>query len=194
MSQVTPYIPPAARANSVKLSTIRELYELPFNDLLFKAQQVHREHFNPNEVQMSTLMSIKTGACPEDCGYCSQSGHHNTELEKEPLAVVEEVIEQAKAAKAAGSTRFCMGAAWRSPPSKSMPELTRMVKEVKDLGLETCMTLGMLNAEQASQLKQQGLITITTTSIPHLSIIRISSPPDATKIAWIPFNMFAMRE
>lgn len=143
--------------SAITIAKIRELYQLPFNDLLFQAQTVHRQHFDPNEVQLSTLMSIKTGACPEDCGYCSQSGHHNAELEKEPLAVVEEVIEQAKAAKASGSDRFCMGAAWRSPPEKSMPELTKMVKEVKAMGLETCMTLGMLNSDQAEQLKEAGL-------------------------------------
>ncbi len=136
---------------------LNRLYELPFNDLLFQAHSIHRQNFDPNKIQTSTLMSIKTGACPEDCKYCSQSGHYNTSLEKEQLKQVEEIIEQAKQAKANGSSRFCMGAAWRSPPDKSMPALTHMIKEVKALGLETCMTLGMLTQEQSMQLKEAGL-------------------------------------
>ena len=133
------------------------LFELPFNDLLFQAAQVHREHFNPNEVQVSTLLSIKTGACPEDCKYCPQSGHYNTDLEKEKLLEIEKVIEQAKAAKQSGATRFCMGAAWRSPSDKDMPYVVEMVKEVKALGLETCMTLGMLDGTKSKELADAGL-------------------------------------
>lgn len=136
---------------------VAHLFDLPFNDLLFKAQTIHRQHFNPNEVQLSTLLSIKTGACPEDCGYCSQSGHHNTGLQKQKLLDVEEVLKSAQAAKASGATRFCMGAAWRSPPEKDMPKVAEMIKSVKALGLETCATLGMLNENQTSCLKEAGL-------------------------------------
>jgi len=136
---------------------IKALFELPFNELLFQAATVHRQHFSPNEVQVSTLLSIKTGACPEDCKYCSQSGHHNTGLEKEKLMAVAAVIKEAQAAKAQGASRFCMGAAWRSPRAKDMPAVLEMVREVKALGLETCMTLGMLSAEQAQDLAQAGL-------------------------------------
>lgn len=136
---------------------LTKLFTLPFNDLLFQAQSVHRQHFNPNQVQVSTLCSIKTGACPEDCKYCPQSARYDTGLEREKLMQVEKVIEEAKAAKAGGATRFCMGAAWRSPKNKDMGYVTEMVKGVKALGLETCMTLGMLDNEQSSQLAQAGL-------------------------------------
>jgi biotin synthase len=134
-----------------------KLFELPFNDLMFQAATVHRAHFNPNEVQISTLLSIKTGACPEDCKYCPQSAHYTTDLEKEKLIEVQKVIEQAKAAKAAGASRFCMGAAYRSPSKKDFPQIVGMVKGVKDLGLETCMTLGMLEGQQAADLAEAGL-------------------------------------
>jgi biotin synthase len=133
------------------------LFNQPFNDLMFQAQVVHRQHFNPNEVQLSTLLSIKTGACPEDCKYCPQSARYDTGLEKEKLLAVEQVIEEAKAARASGATRFCMGAAWRSPKDKDMPVVAEMVRQVKALGLETCMTLGMLEAEQARLLADAGL-------------------------------------
>ncbi len=136
---------------------VQKLFSLSFNDLLFHAQTVHRQHFNPNEVQVSTLLSIKTGACPEDCKYCPQSARYDTGLEKERLLEIEKVIERAKEAKAAGSTRFCMGAAWRNPKERDMPYVTKMVTEVKKLGLETCMTLGMLSQDQAVALKQAGL-------------------------------------
>ncbi len=139
------------------IKEINDLFALPFNDLLFKAQTVHRQYFDPNQVQVSTLLSIKTGACPEDCKYCPQSARYDTGLEKERLLEIEKVIQRAKEAKAAGSTRFCMGAAWRNPKDKDMPYVTDMVKEVKKLGLETCMTLGMLTREQALALKQAGL-------------------------------------
>lgn len=136
---------------------IEALLNMPFNDLLFQAQLVHRQHFNPNEVQVSTLLSIKTGACPEDCKYCPQSARYDTGLEKERLLEVEKVIQRAKEAKATGSTRFCMGAAWRNPKERDMPYVTKLVSEVKKLGLETCMTLGMLTRDQALALKQAGL-------------------------------------
>jgi len=143
--------------NNWDLSEIKGLYDLPMNDLIFKAQIIHRQNFNPNQVQTSTLMSIKTGACPEDCAYCPQSGHYNTGLSREQLVALEEVIHSAKKAKETGATRFCMGAAWRSPRAKDFPVVLQMVKEVKQLGMETCMTLGMLNNDQAHQLKKAGL-------------------------------------
>jgi biotin synthase len=136
---------------------VQALFELPFNDLLFKAQTVHRACFNANEVQVSTLLSIKTGACPEDCKYCPQSGHYNTGLEKEKLLEIEKVVAEAKRAKDNGATRFCMGAAWRNPSTKDMPYVLDMVRQVKTLGMETCMTLGMLTGEQASELAAAGL-------------------------------------
>lgn len=139
------------------LDEVNALFAMPFNDLLFKAQCVHRAHFDPNYVQVSTLLSIKTGACPEDCKYCPQSARYDTGLEKERLMEIEKVIQRAREAKAAGSTRFCMGAAWRNPKERDMPYVTDMVREVKKLGLETCMTLGMLTREQAIALKQAGL-------------------------------------
>jgi biotin synthase len=124
---------------------------------LFQAQSVHRQHFNPNAVQLSTLLSIKTGGCSEDCGYCSQSARHDTGLEREKLLDVPAVVEAAQAAKDAGATRFCMGAAWRGPKDKDLAAVAEMVREVKALGMETCVTLGMLQPGQAEQLKDAGL-------------------------------------
>lgn len=139
------------------LAEVRHLLTMPFNDLIFQAQTVHRQHFDANQVQVSTLLSIKTGACPEDCKYCPQSGHYDTGLDKEKLLEVQKVLEEAKAAKEIGSTRFCMGAAWKHPTVKDMPYVLEMVKGVKALGLETCMTLGRLSQEQAMQLADAGL-------------------------------------
>lgn len=139
------------------LDEVRELFNQSFNDLLFHAQTVHRQHFNPNEVQVSTLLSIKTGACPEDCKYCPQSGHYNTGLDKEKLMEVQKVLKAAAEAKAIGSTRFCMGAAWKHPSAKDMPYVLEMVKGVKAMGLETCMTLGTLSQEQTLALATAGL-------------------------------------
>lgn len=136
---------------------IAKIYSQPFNDLLFHAHSLHRQHHPANSLQVASLLSIKTGACPEDCGYCSQSGHHNTKLEKEKLMSVEQVLCKAQEAKDAGAKRFCMGAAWRCPPDKSLPQLQDMIAGVKAMGLETCMTLGMLSGEQAQQLKEAGL-------------------------------------
>ena len=136
---------------------VKALFEMPFNDLLFKAASVHRANFNPNEVQISTLLSIKTGACPEDCKYCPQSGHYKTDLERERLLEVVKVVEQARLAKQKGATRFCMGAAWSDPKDRDMPYISKMVKEVKELGLETCMTLGKLTNEKAHELSSAGL-------------------------------------
>ncbi len=139
------------------VAEVRALFDLPFADLLYRAQSVHRCHFDPNGVQVSTLLSIKTGGCSEDCGYCSQSARHRTGVEAEPLMDVAEVLEAARAAKAAGASRFCMGAAWRSPRERDLPSLIEMVRGVKALGLETCMTLGMLNAGQTERLAGAGL-------------------------------------
>jgi len=134
-----------------------ELFKLPFNDLLYQAQTVHRANFNPNQIQLSTLLSIKTGACPEDCKYCPQSARYDTGLEKEKLMQIQQVIEAAKAAKASGSSRFCMGAAWRSPHDRDIPAIEAMIEEVKGLGMETCMTLGMRTGEQGQRPSNEGV-------------------------------------
>ncbi len=139
------------------LDEVRVLFDLPFADLVFQAQRVHRQHFNPNEVQVSTLLSIKTGACPEDCAYCPQSVHHDTGLEREALLDVETVLASARAAKATGATRFCMGAAYRNPKQHQVAAVADMIRGVRALGLETCATLGMLEPEQAQELKAAGL-------------------------------------
>jgi biotin synthase len=136
---------------------IEELFKLPFSDLMFQAQQVHREHFDPNAVQLSTLLSIKTGGCSEDCGYCTQSSYHSAGVENTKMLEVDEVVKAAKAAQQAGAGRFCMGAAWREPSKEDMTAVVEMVKEVRALGMETCATLGMLNDEQTEQLRAAGL-------------------------------------
>lgn len=133
------------------------LYELPFNDLMFKAQNVHREHFDPNAVQVSTLLSIKTGGCSEDCGYCPQAARYHTEVEDEPLMKLDDVVAAAQAAKDSGASRFCMGAAWRGPKQRDLEPVLKMISEVKAMGLQTCATLGMLKEGQAEQLKEAGL-------------------------------------
>jgi biotin synthase len=137
--------------------TALALYHLPFNDLLFRAQSVHRQHFDPNRVQLSKLLNIKTGGCPEDCGYCSQSSHHSTGLAASKLMDVADVVAQAREARDGGATRYCMGAAWRNPKPRDMDAIVEMVAEVKALGLETCMTLGMLDRDQAECLSEAGL-------------------------------------
>ncbi|SPW40129.1 biotin synthetase [Escherichia coli] len=157
------------------LSQVTELFEKPLLDLLFEAQQVHRQHFDPRQVQVSTLLSIKTGACPEDCKYCPQSSRYKTGLEAERLMEVEQVLESARKAKAAGSTRFCMGAAWKNPHERDMPYLEQMVQGVKAMGLEACMTLGTLSESQAQRLANAGWITTTTTWTPRRSFTAISS-------------------
>ena len=136
---------------------MRALIDLPFPDLLFQAQTVHRAHFDPTRVQLSTLLSIKTGGCPEDCGYCAQSVHHETGLPASKLMALDAVLERAREAKAAGATRFCMGAAWRSPNARDLASVCQMVREVKALGLETCATLGMVTRDQAGELAAAGL-------------------------------------
>jgi biotin synthase len=133
------------------------LYQAPFNDLLFQAQTVHRRHFDPNKVQLSRLLSIKTGGCPEDCGYCSQSAHHASGLKASRLMEVERVVAEARKARDAGATRYCMGAAWRSPKDRDLDDVIAMVEGVKALGMETCMTLGMLDRGQAARLAEAGL-------------------------------------
>jgi biotin synthase len=136
---------------------VTALFAKPFNDLMFRAQTVHRAHFDANEVQLSTLLSIKTGGCPEDCNYCPQSAHFDTPVKAEKLMDIAPVIEAAKRAKDAGATRFCMGAAWRSPKPRDMPKVVNMIEAVKGMGLETCMTLGMLEPAQADELSKAGL-------------------------------------
>ncbi|MDR1276996.1 MAG: biotin synthase BioB [Candidatus Accumulibacter sp.] len=139
------------------VSKVEALFQMPLMDLLDRAHQVHKENFDPNEVQRSALISIKTGGCSEDCSYCSQSARYHTATEREGLMQVEDVVQAAKEAKANGATRFCMGAAWRGPKEKQMEVVTQMIREVKALGMETCVTLGMLKEGQAEQLKEAGL-------------------------------------
>lgn len=139
------------------VAAIEALFELPFNDLLWRAQSVHRAHFDPNAIQLSTLLSVKTGGCAEDCGYCPQSAHHPTQVARQALLSCEEVLAAARAAKAAGASRFCLGAAWRSPKERDMEPVLAMIEGVHALGLETCATLGMLQPDQAHRLKQAGL-------------------------------------
>lgn len=140
-----------------QLEEILKLFSLPFADLMFSASVIHRQYHDPNAVQISTLLSIKTGSCPEDCKYCPQSAHYNTGLQKEPFMEIQKVVDAAKQAKEAGASRFCMGAAWRNLNDRDLDKVCHMIKEVKDLGMETCVTLGMINAEQTSRLKNAGL-------------------------------------
>lgn len=148
---------PSSEAQCWSLAQVEALFKLPFADLLYRAQQVHREHFDPNAVQLSTLLSIKTGGCPEDCGYCPQAARYDTSVKSQALMELDDVLAAASVAKAAGATRFCMGAAWRGPKQRDLESVLNMVREVKALGLETCATLGMLKDGQAEQLKDAGL-------------------------------------
>jgi biotin synthase len=147
---------PGIRHNWTK-DEVHLLFDMPFNDLLYEAQRVHRMHFDPHEVQISTLLSIKTGACPEDCKYCPQSVRYDTGLEREQVMDLDSVLSAARAARNGGATRFCMGAAWRSPKDRDLDQVIEMVKGVQDLGMETCLTLGMLTQDQACRLKEAGL-------------------------------------
>jgi biotin synthase len=140
-----------------QLAEVQALFNLPFNDLLYQAQTVHREHFDPNEVQISSLLSIKTGACSEDCAYCPQSAHYQTGLGREDLIPVNEVLKAARQAQDQGASRFCMGAAWRSPTDQDVERVVTMIEGVRSLGMETCVTLGMLTDQQTQRLKQAGL-------------------------------------
>lgn len=139
------------------LEQVQALFDLPFMDLVFRAQQVHRENFDPNAIQRSTLLSVKTGGCSEDCGYCSQSARYSTDVEREALLPLDDVLKAAQAAKDRGASRFCMGAAWRGPKDKDLDKVTEMISAVKALGLQTCVTLGMLKDGQAEKLKDAGL-------------------------------------
>jgi biotin synthase len=154
-------VPPRTAAIALRHDWTREqvhaLFALPFPDLMFRAALVHREHFDPTEVQISTLLSIKTGGCPEDCAYCPQAAQYDTGVNAEKLMAVEAVLAEARAAKASGASRFCMGAAWREPKDRDLEQVCAMVEGVKALGLETCATLGMLTGEQAARLKASGL-------------------------------------
>jgi biotin synthase len=147
----------SARSGRWSVDQVAVLFELPFSDLIYRAHCVHREHFDPNAVQLSTLLSIKTGGCPEDCGYCPQAARHHTNVENEEMLAVDAVVVAARAAKDNGATRFCMGAAWRGPKQRDLERVIEMVKAVRALGMETCVTLGMLKAGQAGQLKAAGL-------------------------------------
>ena len=138
-------------------SEVEALFDLPFTELLHRAGSAHRQHFDPAEVQVSTLLSVKTGGCPEDCGYCPQAARYHTGVDATKLMATEDVVAKARQAKAAGASRFCMGAAWRSPKDRDVPKVAAMIREVKALGLETCATLGMLSSEQAHALKDAGL-------------------------------------
>ncbi|MCE1241471.1 MAG: biotin synthase BioB [Azonexaceae bacterium] len=146
-----------APVRSWTLNEVLALYDLPLMDLIFRAQQVHREHFDANAIQRSTLLSVKTGGCSEDCSYCSQSARYETDLERERLMPLDEVVAAAKVAREKGASRFCMGAAWRSPKDNDLDKVLAMVREVKALGMQTCVTLGMLKEGQAEQLKEAGL-------------------------------------
>jgi biotin synthase len=148
---------PVTESAKWRVADIEAIFALPFNDLIFRAQTVHREHFDANTVQLSTLMSIKTGGCSEDCGYCPQAARYDTGVENQGLLDIATVLEAARAAKAAGATRFCMGAAWRGPKQRDLEPVLDMVREVKAMGLEACATLGMLKDGQAEQLKDAGL-------------------------------------
>jgi biotin synthase len=144
-------------SDRIALETVKALFDLPFMELLFQAQQTHRAHFNPQYIQLSALLSIKTGGCPEDCSYCPQSVHHETTVDNQPLMNMEDVMIAARQAKAEGASRFCLAAAWRSPKAKDVDKVTAMIRAIKALGLETCATLGMLKDEQAVALKAAGL-------------------------------------
>ncbi len=148
---------PSDKAERWSVAQVEALLQLPFADLIYRAQQVHREHFDANAVQLSALLSIKTGGCPEDCGYCPQAARYDTSVKSQELMGIGEVLEAARVAKAAGATRFCMGAAWRGPKQRDLEPVLEMVREVKAMGLETCATLGMLKDGQAEQLKAAGL-------------------------------------
>jgi biotin synthase len=155
-----PQLSPASFPNGGERWTIEEveaLFGLPFNDLVYRAQSVHRSHFDPNAIQLSTLLSIKTGGCPEDCGYCPQAARYQTPVNNEPMLSLEQVVTAAGSAKASGASRFCMGAAWRGPKQRDLEQVLEMVRAVKKLGLETCATLGLLKDGQAQQLKAAGL-------------------------------------
>jgi biotin synthase len=143
--------------NQWQVEQVLDLFVMPFNDLIFKAQQIHRQNHNPNEVQISTLLSIKTGGCPENCKYCPQSAHFDTGLEKQALMPIDKILESAENAKKAGASRFCMGAAWRSLHDRDVEKICEIVEAVKETGLETCMTLGMLTESQSKKLKEAGL-------------------------------------
>ena len=157
MSQTIHLHRPARVEGRWSVDQVEALFDLPFNDLLFRAQRLHRENFDANEVQLSTLLSIKTGGCPEDCGYCPQSVHYDTGVEAGKLMERDAVIDAARAAQANGATRFCMGAAWREPKDRDIEKVAELVSAVKGLGLETCCTLGMLTDTQATALKDAGL-------------------------------------
>ena len=157
VSQVLAVPVPAQPRHDWRREEVLALFALPFTELLHRAGTVHRQYFDPAQVQVSTLLSVKTGGCPEDCAYCPQAQRYHTGVEAQKLMSTEAVLEKARQAKAAGASRFCMGAAWRSPKDRDIPKVAEMIAGVKSLGLETCATLGMLSAPQAHKLKSAGL-------------------------------------
>lgn len=183
---------PHPTARYWKKCDVEALFGLPFLDLVFQAAEIHRQNFNPREIQLSTLLSIKTGGCPEDCAYCPQSAHHNTNLGKEQMMDVDEIVEKAKIAQSRGASRFCMGAAWRGPKPKDVAVVSEIISAVKSLGMEVCGTFGMLEDGMAEDFKKPAWTTTTTTSIPTPTATTTSSTPANTKIAWILWAKSAM--
>jgi len=172
------------------LEQAKSIFNLSLNDIIFEAQTIHRKHFSASKVQISTLLSIKTGSCPENCSYCPQSAHYQTGVKKEPLMALDDVLKAAQKAKESGASRFCMGAAWRGPRDEDLEQVCAMVSEVKKLGLETCVTLGLLKDDQALKLKEAGLDFYNHILI-HLKIFTIkSSQPELFRIALIHLGMY----
>lgn len=185
--------PGTSHQNTVwNVTSIVGLFELPFMDLLFQAQQIHRAHHKPNEIQLSSLLSIKTGGCAEDCSYCPQSARYNTEVKAEKLMPLEEVVNAAKSARDNGAQRFCMGAAWRNPKPHQLDEIAKMITAVKELGMETCVTLGMLQEGQAEQLRDAGLDYYNHNLDTSPSSMVKSLPPALMKTAWKPWKEYVM--
>ena len=177
--------------NDWTLAEVAELFDLPFMDLVFRAQGIHRRFHAPNTVQISTLLSIKTGACPEDCAYCPQSVRFDTGLVASELLELEDVAARARAAKDSGATRFCMGAAYRSPKPKDLRKVLAMIREVKALGLETCATLGMVTPAKRSNSRPLGSISTITISTPRRATTKKSSPPGLTRTGSTPCRRYA---
>ena len=175
------------------VDAVQALLDQPFNDLLFQAQTVHREYWPEGDIELATLLSVKTGGCPENCGYCPQAAEFDTGVKAQKLMEVDEVVRAAQAAKDAGATRFCMGAAWRAPKDRDVEKVAVLVEAVKGLGLQTCATLGMLEPHHATQLKAAGLTTTTTTSTPHPSTTPTWSARGPTRTGSIRCSMCAQR-
>jgi len=174
------------------VAAVEALMDLPFTDLMHQAQTIHRQYFDPREVEFATLLSVKTGGCPEDCAYCPQAARYDTGVEATKLMECDEVLVAAKAAKAAGATRFCMGAAWRAPKDRDIEKVAELIRTVKSLGLETCATLGMLE-DKLRRWPMPAWIITTTTWTPRPSFTATSSPPATTRTAWTHWSTCAVR-